>query len=187
MTAATAAETSAATADHDHPQTANELSAVVDVADTVTALLRSFMRARSRMLAAAEHDVEWSSHVLLKRLSAEGPMRSSALAGCIQSDPSTVSRQVAALVRDGLVERQADPVDGRASLLALTPKAADVLVEHDAIRIQHFAAMLSGWTDRDVRKFAGLLKRFTENFESSSHDWIPERLPAGSGSSEGTI
>jgi DNA-binding MarR family transcriptional regulator len=35
-------------------------------------------------------------------------------------DPSTVSRAVGSLVDLGLVERQADPRDGRASVLALT-------------------------------------------------------------------
>ena len=46
-----------------------------------------------------------------------------ALAAAVHSDPSTVSRQVAALVRAGLIERQADPEDGRASVLVPTPVA----------------------------------------------------------------
>ena len=70
----------------------------------------------------------------------EGPMRAGALAECLQSDPSTVSRQVAALVKDGLLERRADPADGRASLLVLTAKADAVLAEHDRIRLDYFAA-----------------------------------------------
>src|SRR5690349_22300310 len=49
-----------------------------------------------------------SAIVLLKNLVAMGPSRSSALAAAVHSDPSTISRQVAALVRDGLVERRAD-------------------------------------------------------------------------------
>src|SRR5262245_11500612 len=62
-----------------------------------------------------------SAFILLKNLIHMGPSRSSALAAAVHSDPSTVSRQVAALVRDGLVERRADQDDGRASLLAATP------------------------------------------------------------------
>ena len=60
---------------------------------------------------------------MLKCLQTEGPLRAGALADCLQSDPSTVSRQVAALVKDGLLERRADPDDGRASLLVLTDAA----------------------------------------------------------------
>ena len=66
-------------------------------------------------------------------------MRAGALAECMQSDPSTVSRQVAALVKDGLLERRADPADGRASLLVLTEKADAVLADHDRVRLEYFA------------------------------------------------
>src|SRR5438309_441447 len=88
------------------PGTVDDIAAV---ADTFVALMRTFIRTRSKVLAAAQHDVEWSAHLLLRALSVGGPMRASALAESVESDPSTVSRQVAALVRDGLVERRADP------------------------------------------------------------------------------
>ena len=153
---------------------------VAEVADNVVALMRTFQRARTRMLAAAAHDVEWSAHVLLKALANEGPMRAGALADCVHSDPSTVSRQVAALVKDGLLERRADPIDGRASLLVLTPRADDVLVEHDEIRLQHFARMLDNWPERDLRRFAALLHRFTTDFESANQDALTERIAARS-------
>src|SRR5581483_774589 len=94
----------------------------------------------------------------------DGPMRASALAECLRSDPSTISRQVAALVKDGLLERRADPEDGRASLLVPTPKAQAVLADHDEIRIEHFTRMLSGWSDEDLRSFAELLRRFTNDY-----------------------
>ncbi|MDP9115662.1 MAG: MarR family transcriptional regulator [Actinomycetota bacterium] len=153
---------------------ARSLRDVEAVADTFVELARSFHRARARMLAAAAHDVEWSAHVVLRCLATEGPMRSSALADCIQSDPSTVSRQVAALVKDGLLERRADPDDGRASLLVPTTKAQAVLAEHDKIRIQHFDRMLHDWSDRDLREFAALLGRFTTDFENANHAFLAE-------------
>lgn len=149
---------------------------VVLVSDTIIGLLRSFNRTRARLLAAAAHDVEWSAHILLKCLASEGPMRASALADTIQSDPSTVSRQVAALVKDGLLERRADPEDGRASLLVPTAKAQAVLADHDEIRIEHFTRMLTGWTDADLRRFAELLQRFTNDYDEANHDWIKSRI-----------
>ena len=155
------------------PDAATETPAspeVVEVADSFIDLMRSFNRARSRMLAAAAHDVEWSAHVLLRCVANEGPMRASAVAECLQSDPSTVSRQVAALVKDGLLERRADPVDGRASLLVTTAKAAEVLADHDRIKMQHFARMLENWSEGDLRRFAGLLAQFTRDFETANND-----------------
>jgi DNA-binding MarR family transcriptional regulator len=149
---------------------------VAEVADTFVSLMRSFVRARTRFLAAAAHDVDWAAHIVLKTLATAGPMRASDLAGCIQSDPSTVSRQVAALVKEGLVERQADPADGRASLLALTPRAASVIAEHDEVRLRHFADMLEDWSERDLRRFSSLLRRFTATFDSANEKWITERF-----------
>lgn len=149
---------------------------VAAVADNFVALMRTFNRARARMLAAASHDVEWSSHVLLKCLHNEGSMRASAIADCLHSDPSTVSRQVAALVRDGLLERRADPGDGRASLLVLTQKADAVLAEHDQIRLAYFAEMLAGWDESELHQFATMLGRFTHDYDNANSDWISERI-----------
>src|SRR5690349_7249783 len=108
------------------PAAGDEAAASEDVravADTFVDLVRAFNRARAQMLAAAAHDVEWSGHVVLKVVANAGPMRSSDVAECLHSDPSTISRQVAGLVKEGLLERRADPVDGRASLLVTTERA----------------------------------------------------------------
>jgi DNA-binding MarR family transcriptional regulator len=149
---------------------------IAAVADNLTALLRTFGRARARLLAAAQHDVEWSAHIILKCLHSEGEMRASALAECLHSDPSTVSRQVAALVKEGLLERRSDPEDGRASLLALTPAADAVLADHDEIRLEHFARVLDGWSETDLRRFAALLRRFTAAYETADTEWVGDRM-----------
>lgn len=149
---------------------------VAAVADSFIALMRTFAQARARMLAAAAHDVEWSAHVLLKCLHDEGPIRASAVADSLHSDPSTVSRQVAALVKDGLLERRADPDDGRASLLVLTAKADDVLADHDTIRLAYFARMLAGWSEQELAQFAAMLARFGAAYESTNTTWITERI-----------
>ena len=156
---------------------------VAEVADTVVELMRSFQRAKARYLAAAQHDVEWSTQVLLRLLAHQGPMRASDIAGCLHSDPSTVSRQVAAMVRDGLLERRSDPEDGRASILALTAKAGDVLADHERVRLAHFEAMLSEWNTSDLSRFATLLRRFTEDFERSTATLVSDQ-PEPSGSAE---
>jgi len=156
-------------------------SPVTQVADNFVALMRSFQRAKARFMAEAAHDVEWSSQILLRHLAHEGPMRASALAETMHSDPSTVSRQVATMVKDGLLERRADPEDGRASILALTPKADAVIAEHERVRLAHFAAMLSDWDERELSQFAALLRRFTEDFEESSATLVsaPSRAAEG--------
>jgi DNA-binding MarR family transcriptional regulator len=158
---------------------------VAAVADTFVALMRIFVRTRSKLLAAAQHDVEWSAHVLLRALST-GPMRASALAEAVESDPSTVSRQVAALVRDGFVERRADPEDGRASLLVLTAKADEVLRAQNEIRVEHFNRMLSDWSAHDLRTFAELLGRFTADYDEANTELLLNKIAAGRSASHET-
>jgi len=104
--------------------------------------MRSFHRAKAQFVAATEHDVAWSAHVVLARLATEGPLRAGELAELIQSDPSTVSRQVASIVKAGLVKREADPDDGRASLLVLTEEGRRVYRQQLDVRSRHMATML---------------------------------------------
>jgi DNA-binding MarR family transcriptional regulator len=75
-------------------------------------------------------------------------------------DPSTISRAVAALVRDGLVQRTADPADGRASTLALTPHGREVLDGTTAWYEHQLAEALKAWSTEDLATLSALLERF---------------------------
>jgi DNA-binding MarR family transcriptional regulator len=90
----------------------------------------------------------------------EGPQRPGALAELSHADPSTVSRQVAELVRLELVRREPDPSDGRASLLAITDAGRQVCERVRTLRRELLAAAVAGWTDSDLDTFADLLGRF---------------------------
>jgi len=156
-----------------------EVGALVD---SFVGLMRSFQKTRARIVAAAEHDLEWSAHLLLRQVAAaDAPMRAAELAECLQSDPSTVSRQVAALVKEGFLERRADPDDGRASLLVLTARARDLLAQHDHQRLEYFARVLSGWSAADIERFTTDLDRFRAAYEAVSTDWLAERIEARPG------
>jgi DNA-binding MarR family transcriptional regulator len=106
-----------------------------------------------------------SAIILLKSLAVLGPTRSSALAAAVHSDPSTVSRQVAALVRDGLVARQADQEDGRASLLAATPAGLALLEEQRQRMGMNLAKALRHWRREDIERFVELFERFVVDHE----------------------
>jgi DNA-binding MarR family transcriptional regulator len=153
------------------------------VADNVVALMCSVGRAKAQMMAAAADDVEWPAQILLRRLARRGPMRASALADWLGADPSTVSRQVAALVKAGLVERRADAEDGRASILALTPKADRIVAAREQRRAEHFATLLADWSSDDLTRFAELLARFTADYGAAAPHI--DTAPASPGAAEG--
>src|SRR3954453_9400041 len=111
---------------------------ISQLADNSARLMHLFARARAQLLAKARQDVDWAAQLLISTLVGQGPMRAKELAEQVQLDPSTVSRQVAQLVRDGFVERLADAHDGRASLLRPTAKAQRAVIERKQIRDEHF-------------------------------------------------
>lgn len=113
----------------------------------------------------AKLGVDRSTVVLLKTLVHMGPSRSSALAAAVHSDPSTVSRQIAAMVRDGLVERRADPEDGRASVLVPTEAGIEVLEEQRRRLGLALARVVRQWAAEDVEQFLDLLERFVTDHE----------------------
>lgn len=124
--------------------------------------------------------VDRSTVMLLKTLVMLGPSRSSELAAAVHSDPSTVSRQVAALVRDGLVERQSDPADGRASVLAPTRTGLDLLEEQRERFGLALAGVVRQWDPDDVAHFLELLERFVADHERALPNLMNECVKARS-------
>ena len=150
-------------------------AAVASVTDSFIDLQRTVRRSKARLLAAAGNDVESASHLLLHTVASEGPMRASALAANVQADLSTVSRQVAALVGRGLLERQADQLDGRACLLAVTSAGWAAIAEHEQGRQAFFDEVLTGWSTEELRQFAQQLERFTAAYDQVHDDRMSRR------------
>lgn len=92
-------------------------------------------------------------------------MRASTLAASVQSDLSTVSRQVAALVGRGLLERRADQRDGRACLLVVTEAGRAAIAEHERGRQAFFDEVLTGWSTEELGQFAQQMERFTAAYD----------------------
>jgi DNA-binding MarR family transcriptional regulator len=135
------------------------------VVDQIVRFARAMKRAHARF-ASQPDGVEQAAYMLLAVLATEGPQRTTALAEAVHSDTSTVSRQVGALVRHGLVERQADPADGRACLLAATPAGVAGYEHQRRIRTRRMAEMLDGWTSEDLRTVTELLARLNTDIET---------------------
>ncbi|MGH3620634.1 MAG: MarR family winged helix-turn-helix transcriptional regulator [Sciscionella sp.] len=142
----------------------------LDTADRLGHQMVRFVRLVTRLgshLASQQAEgMEPAAYVLLARLVIDGSQRATALAEAVHSDTSTVSRQTAALVRNGLVERTADPADGRASLLAATERGERMFEHNRRQRDAHLATMLSDWSAGEVRQLTGLLDRFNTDFEA---------------------
>jgi DNA-binding MarR family transcriptional regulator len=176
----------AAPANAPDPSQTDEQDAIVEhpapqpsspLADGIERLQHVLGRARAQSLDRARGDVEWSRLIAMKALVTHGPLRASALAELVRSDPSTVSRQVAQLVAEGYIERCSDPIDGRASVLIATAKAQRAVDEQRKVRDTHYQQMLAGWSTDDRDRLANLLTRFTDDFETYRDSVAAATLP----------
>jgi DNA-binding MarR family transcriptional regulator len=135
------------------------------LADEVIRFVRLGARAKS-MLNTGDLGAEFSALMLLFPLLHLGPMRVTDLAELKQADPSTISRQVAQLVKAGLARREADPVDGRASRLAVTDAGRTACGRmHDA-RLAMLGEALKNWPADRVATFADLFQEFNNSVEA---------------------
>jgi DNA-binding MarR family transcriptional regulator len=157
------------------------LVATDQLCQTFMRVFRMMKRSMTRATPPRPDGVEFAAYVLLAHLVVEGPMRSTALADAVHADPSTVSRQTAALVRHGMLERRADPIDGRASLLAAT---LDGQRAFDAYRQRNngiIADVVRDWPVARIYQLASLLGDFAADFENHEYGQCPARPPAVAG------
>jgi DNA-binding MarR family transcriptional regulator len=157
--------------------TTEELRTAEEIGGQLVRLVRLIERVQAQYQAEHPDAVDRATYLLLVHLAKDGAQRAGALAEAVHSDPSTVSRQVAHLVQLGLVERVADPADGRATLLVATDEGRRVFDENRQLRNRRIAGLISEWGDDDRQAFARLLTRFTDAFESHK---LRSTDPAGS-------
>jgi DNA-binding MarR family transcriptional regulator len=136
------------------------------ISDRLQDLIRDFQRLRAHVANASEPDSEWALNRLIVALVREGPLRLMELAAVTHCDASTVSRQVAALVASGYLERLPDPDDGRASLLRPTAAAHERYRSFLVARARREEDVLSAWPEADRTRFAELLTRYSKDFRS---------------------
>ncbi|MGV9837373.1 MarR family winged helix-turn-helix transcriptional regulator [Nocardia niigatensis] len=82
------------------------------------------------------------------------------LAGHFHLDKSTVSRQVAALERDGYLTREVDPANRRNLVLHATAEGKRVARAAARNRSAAFTDRFADWDDADVKRLAAYLVRY---------------------------
>lgn len=118
-----------------------------------------------RLVAAWKHAAKergTADRALLARLVLGGERRATDLATEAMLDLSTVSRQVRALVENGLVERRPDPEDRRGALLAATPSGREAFAEYRDERNADLAGLLADWSAADRYELCRLFGRLND-------------------------
>ena len=131
-------------------------------------LRRAYHFHQDLQLHADGPHLERAAYLTLSRIATDGPVRLSALANGLCVDPSTISRQVAALEAAGLVCRTRDLSDRRASLVAVTDKGVEVCAHHRDKWLAALRELLVDWTPAERQEFARLFARLNEAIAGNS-------------------
>jgi DNA-binding MarR family transcriptional regulator len=128
--------------------------------ETIQREMTAFAR-RARASAGRMHpELSLVSYTLLSHLEELDGCRATDLAVHYALDTSTVSRQVAALERDGLIERRRDPDDQRVHVLLLTESGRSILARVTERRRAVMRERLADWPAEDLERFAAYLVRY---------------------------
>lgn len=106
-----------------------------------------------------------SAYLILTRLKVESPLSLKEMAEAFRLDVSTINRQVAALLKQGLVERVPDPDGGIARKVQATDQGLDLLAADRAQTNSDVGKVVEEWTDTEVADLAARIRRFNVSIE----------------------
>jgi DNA-binding MarR family transcriptional regulator len=134
---------------------------------SVAAHLRVVLtRTARRLRQQAGTDLSPSQTATLATIERRGPLTPSEVAACERIQRPTATRVIARLEEAGLVERAADPTDGRSSLLTITAEGRDLL-EQGRTRKDLFLAQRLETLEPDevatLERAAAILERVLES------------------------
>ena len=146
-------------------QADGELRAVEEASDLRVALLRIQRQLRSKTAS----DITPSQSSALSRIEQSGPVRLGTLAELEGTTAATMSRVIDSLADRHLIERVPDPLDGRASLVRLSPQGGALLHELRARYTEVLRGAMAELTheeQRVLRRAVPVLERLSDLLQS---------------------
>ncbi len=135
--------------------------------DELGVLLRRIRWVLADRARTTHPEISTPAYLLLGSLQRRGPRRSSDLAEELGIDKGAVSRQVQQLCELGLIERTADPEDGRAQQITISAEGLRRLSVTYVQRRELLEGRLEDWTSSDLDDFVGGLARYNAGLEGT--------------------
>jgi DNA-binding MarR family transcriptional regulator len=141
----------------------------VDIGELSSRLRLAIARSARRMRQEAGTDLSPSLTSALATIERHGPLTPSELAELERVQRPSATRIVSRLETEGLVDRAADPADGRSSLVSASARGRVLLRRLRTRKNAYLARRLRGLPDRDLetlREAADVLERLLEGERS---------------------
>lgn len=110
------------------------------------------------------------AHYLLLLYLRQGALSVGELAAKLSLDNSTVTRQLNAMEKRGLIEKQPNPADGRSALIVRTDVGRDLAETMHQLRTRRIQHMLKDWQQKDIDTLAQLMGNLSEALIHSLDD-----------------
>ena len=137
----------------------------LDAIGEATGLGVAIVRIQRQLRARAGSDMTPSQSSALARIEQDGPLRLGALAELEGTTAATMSRVIDSLSARNLIERVPDPLDGRASLVQLSPAGGALVRELRAGYTEALRGALAELTPgerRVIREAIPVMARLSE-------------------------
>jgi DNA-binding MarR family transcriptional regulator len=149
-------------------------SAAADAAvETLEWELALLVRALEAVQRKRRYPLDRAHYLLLGLIEREGPQSVAGLAAHLLLDGSTVTRQIATMEAEGLVEREPHPQDGRSALIRATPHGRREAAKTRDIRLTRVGALFGDWDRKERASLAGLLAKLNVSLAAALS--APER------------
>jgi DNA-binding MarR family transcriptional regulator len=139
--------------------------ASVEAPDLAVRLRLAVTRTARRLRQEGTIGFSPSQGAMLATIERHGPLTPSELAQRERVQRPTVTRMLARLEEDGVVQRAADPADGRSFLVSLTPTGRELLHEVRSRKDAYLARRLRELDDEEreaLARAADVLERLLE-------------------------
>jgi DNA-binding MarR family transcriptional regulator len=129
--------------------------------------LAYLVRALEAVQRKRAYPLERAQYLLLGILEREGPQAIGSLAERLFLDDSTVTRQVAAMQLQALIERDPNPKDGRSTLVRATQRGIRIAARMRDIRLGRIAVLFDDWSEAERSALASLLAKLNLSLQRS--------------------
>jgi DNA-binding MarR family transcriptional regulator len=130
-------------------------SALLELEEALAFLVRGLEAVQRRR----SYPLERAHYLLVGLIEREGPQTIGAAARRLLLDDSTVTRQVAGMVRHGLIRKAPKPGDARSFVLEVTAKGSAEAEAMRAARLKRLARLFRDWTEEERKQGAKVLSR----------------------------
>ncbi|PZQ90790.1 MAG: hypothetical protein DI534_06260 [Leifsonia xyli] len=144
---------------------AGELGYELELARRLATLMELWgsPRFRSGIVSTTGTGLGVTESRMLWELGFRGPTRPGVLAVEIGIGAPSITKAAARLRERGLLTTGADPADGRAALLELTPEGRETTHELYRLGDDMMRRLTASWSDAEVAALTGMLARLTDD------------------------